>query len=125
MLGRPEETAAREAHWRGPRRGAAHAGLPPEPRRLTGRGPRVSETGRGAEEDDGATRRRWLLQRRQRCQRFRLTQADIGEQSIAANDAARGGGDGHGGARPRLDLLRRIYGVTAPNGDPTSFLSAP
>ena len=37
MLGRPEETAAREAHWRGPRCGAAHAGLPPEPRWLTGR----------------------------------------------------------------------------------------
>ena len=37
MLGRPEETAAREAHWRGPRRGAAHVGLPPEPRRLIGR----------------------------------------------------------------------------------------
>jgi len=50
---------------------------------------------------------------------------DIGEPSIAANDAARGGGDGHGGARPRLDRLRRNYGVAAPNGDPMSFLSAP
>ena len=41
MLGRPEGTAAREAHWRGPDNGTAHAGLPPQPRRLTG-GARVS-----------------------------------------------------------------------------------
>jgi len=26
LLGRPEDTAAREAHWRGPRRGAAQPG---------------------------------------------------------------------------------------------------
>ena len=49
QLGRPEDTAAREAHRRGPRRGAAHAGLLPEPRRLTA-GTRASgrETGEAA-----------------------------------------------------------------------------
>jgi len=46
LLGQPKETAAREQRWRGPDNGAAHAGLPPQPRRLT-RGARASarETG--------------------------------------------------------------------------------
>ena len=46
LLGQPKETAAREQRWRGPDNGAAHAGLPPQPRRLT-RGTRapVRETG--------------------------------------------------------------------------------
>ena len=38
--------------------------------------------GRGAEEDDSATRRRWLLRRRQRCQCVRLTLANLGEPSM-------------------------------------------
>ena len=41
LLGQPKETAAREQRWRGPDNGAAHAGLLPQPRRLTG-GARVS-----------------------------------------------------------------------------------
>ena len=32
----PKVTAAREQHWRGLDNGAAHAGLLPQPRRLTG-----------------------------------------------------------------------------------------
>ena len=36
LLGQPKETAAREQRWRGPDNGAAHAGLLPQPRRLTG-----------------------------------------------------------------------------------------
>ena len=35
QLGRPEGTAAREQRWRDLDNGAAHAGLPPQPRRLT------------------------------------------------------------------------------------------
>ena len=41
LLGQSKETAAREQRWRGPDNGAAHAGLPPQPRRLT-RGARAS-----------------------------------------------------------------------------------
>ena len=37
LLGQPKETAAREQRWCGPDNGAAHTGLPPQPRRLTGR----------------------------------------------------------------------------------------
>ena len=46
LLGQPKETVAYEQCWRGPDNGAAHAGLPPQPRRLM-RGARASarETG--------------------------------------------------------------------------------
>ena len=52
--------------------------------------PRISERNRGGRTAGGVVRRRWLLQRRQRCQRVRLTQAHLGEPFIAANDSARG-----------------------------------
>ena len=86
--------------------------------------PSVREAGEGGTAD-GIVRHRWLLRRRQQCQLVCLTQVDLGEPFIAANDAARGGGDGHGGARPWHGRLRRCYGVAAPNGEPMSFLSAP
>jgi len=46
LLGQPKETVAREQRWHGPDNGAAHAGLPPQPWRLT-RGARAParETG--------------------------------------------------------------------------------
>ena len=65
------------------------------------------------EEDDGGTHRRWLLRRDQWCLQVRLTLADLGEPFIAATDAARLGGDGHGDARPWHGRLRRCYGVAA------------
>ena len=88
------------------------------------RDPRDSETDRGTEEDNGVARRQWLLWRGQRCIGARLINAHLAVPSILAITAARGGGDGHGGARPRLGRLRRGYGAAALNGDPTSFSSA-
>ena len=46
LLGQPKETVAHEQRWHSPDNGVAHAGLPPQPQRLT-RGARVSarETG--------------------------------------------------------------------------------
>ena len=46
MLGRPEETAAREAHWRGPRCGAAQL-APARASAADKVDPRVSERSRG------------------------------------------------------------------------------
>ena len=66
-----------------------------------GRGPRVSETDRGAEEDDGATRRRWLLRRNHLRYDVHLDHAHLAVYSIEAIVAATGVGDEHGGARPR------------------------
>ena len=83
--------------------------------------PRVSERNRGGRTAGGVVRRRWLLRRRQRCQHVCLTQAHLGEPIIAASDSARGGGDGHGGARPRHGRLRRGYGVMALVAHSTSF----
>ena len=74
-----------------------------------------------AEEDDGGTRRRWLLRRDQRCLRVRLNLADLGEPSFVAIDATRRGGDGHGSARPRHGRLRRRYGVAALTVGATGF----
>ena len=37
LLGQPKEMVAREQRWRGADNGVAHAGLLPQPRRLTGR----------------------------------------------------------------------------------------
>ena len=74
-----------------------------------------------AEEDDGGTRRRWLLRRDQRCLRVRLNLADLGEPLFAAIDATRRGGDEHGGARPRHGRLRRGQGISTLMADSTSF----
>ena len=52
-MGRPEGTAAHEAYMRGPRRGVAHAGLPPQPRRLTA-GSRVTARQAGEEKETAA-----------------------------------------------------------------------
>ena len=87
--------------------------------------PCVSERNRGGRTAGGVVRRRWLLRQRQRCQRVRLTQAHQGEPFIAAKDAARRGGDGHGGARPRHGRLRRSYDVMALVAHSTSFRVPP
>ena len=124
-MGRPEETAAREASagaaqkWRSPGPAPALALA------ANNRDPRDSEIDRGTEEDDDATRRRWFLRRRQWCQCVRLTLANLGEPSIAAKDVARGGGDEHGGAQPRHGRLQRTDGDTATTGDSTSFGGVP
>ena len=85
--------------------------------------PRDRETDRGREEDDGATRRWWLLQRGQRCYGGHLTRAHLVVPSIEASAAAIGGDDDHGGARPRHGRLRRDYNVLALSVDPTSISS--
>ena len=83
-------------------------GLAPASASATDKGaPRVSESDRGGRRDDGATRRRWQLRRGHWCYGVRLTRAHLVEPSIEAIAAAKGGGDGHGGARPRLGRLRR------------------
>jgi len=43
------------------------------------------------------------------------------EPSIEAIIAGKGNGDSHGGARPRLDRLRRNYSARARMADPTSI----
>ena len=85
------------------------------------RDPRNRETDRGGEGDGGATRRRWLLRRSQRCYDIRLAHVHLAVSSIDAIVAATGVGDEHGGARPRHGRLRRDYGTTARKGDPTSI----
>ena len=109
---RPARTdpVAREAHARIRQRGP-EAAQPRSGSRLCASAaddgdPRVSERNRGGGTDGGVVRRRWLLRRRQRCQRVRLTQAHLGEPFIAACDSPRGGGDEHGGARPAPMMLR-------------------
>ena len=101
-----------------PRSGAAHVGS-----RLRAsadkRDPQDSETDRGGGKDDGVARRRWQLQRGHRSQRVHLTHAHLGIPSIVAIPAARGSGDGHGGARPWVDRLRRGDGVMALVAYPT------
>ena len=89
------------------------------------RDPRNRETDRGGEGDGGVARRRWLLRRGQRCYDVCLARAHLAVSSIAAITAATEVGDEHGGTRPRHGRLRRDDGVAAPNGDPTSFSSAP
>ena len=79
------------------------------------------ETDRGGEGDGGATRRRWLLRRGQRCYDVRLAHAHLAVSSIDAIVAATGVGDEHGGARPWHGGLRLDYGTTARKGDPTSI----
>ena len=111
------DPAPREAHSRIHQRGP-EAAQPRSGSRLYASAaddgdPRVSERNRGRGTAGGVVRRRWLLRRRQRCQHVHLTQADLGEPSIAAKDVARGDGDGHGGARSRHGRLRRRYGVAA------------
>ena len=81
------------------------------------------ETGRGGRRDGGATRRRWHLRRVQRCYGVSLINAHLTVPSIEAIVAAKGGGDGHGGVRPRHGQLRRDDGATALVGDPMSFSS--
>ena len=105
-MGRLEETAAREANA-----GAAQTrrslGLAPALGSATDvRDPRNRETDRGGEGDGGATRRRWLLRRGQRCYDVRLARAHLAVSSIDAIVAATGVGDEHGGARPRHGWLR-------------------
>ena len=85
------------------------------------RAPRDSETDRGAEEGDGATRRRWLLRRNHLRYDVRLDHAHLVDPSIATIATARGGGDEHGGARPRHVRLRRGYGAAALTGGSTGF----
>ena len=87
------------------------------------RDPPDRETGRGGGRDGGVTHRRWHLQRVQWYYDVRLTHAHLVVPSILAITTTRGGGDDHGGARPRLGRLRRGYGVTALVGDPTSLSS--
>ena len=53
MLGRPEGTAARERTGAAQADGAAHAGLPPQPRRLTA-GSRVTARQAGEEKETAA-----------------------------------------------------------------------
>ena len=89
------------------------------------RAPRDSETDRGAEEGDGATRRRWLLRRNHLRYDVRVDHAHLVDPSIATIATARGGGDEHGGARPRHVRLRRTDGDTSTTGDSTSFGGAP
>ena len=131
LLDRPDGIAARE-HTGAAQNAAPAAQHTARPRlapasasAADSRAPRDSETDRGAEDDDGVTRRRWLLRRRQWCQCVRLTLANLGEPSIAAKDVARGGGDEHGGAQPRHGRLRRTDGDTATTGDSTSFGGVP
>ena len=75
--------------------------------------PSVSERNRGREEDDDATRRRWHLRRDHRRYCVRLTPAHLEDPFIAMIAAARGSGDGHGSARPRLGRLRREDDATS------------
>ena len=119
LLDRPDGIAAREhtgaaqnaapaaQHTARPRLAPASASV------ADSRAPRDSETDRGAEDDDGVTRRRWLLRRRQWCQCVRLSLTNLGEPSIAAKEVARGGGDEHEGARPRHGRLWRDDGASA------------
>ena len=104
LLGRPEDTTAREAHWRIPRHSAAHAGLPPQPRRLMG-GARASarqsgeRSGRRRSSSPVAPPVRSAVHRcsSQHC-------ASSGDINFGYHHGKRGG-DGHGGARPRHDRL--------------------
>ena len=122
--------------WAGPNRSAAHSacasdasaaqnGVAQAGSRLRSaadeRGPTVRETDRGGEGDGGATRRRWLLRRGQRCYDVHLARAHLAVSSIDAIVAATGVGDEHGGARPWHGRLRRDYGTMARKGDPTSI----
>jgi len=83
--------------------------------------PHVSERNRGTEEDDGGTRRRWLLQRRQRCFCVHYISARLAVSLIDAFGAATEVGDEHGGAWPRHGRLRRDDGVADLKDDPTSI----
>ena len=112
-MGRPEETAAREANA-----GAAQTrrspGLAPALGTATDvRDPRNRETDRGGEGDGGATCRRCLLWRVQQYNDVHLVHAHLAVPSIETIVAVTGGGDEHGGARPRQGRLRRDYGATA------------
>ena len=72
------------------------------------RGSHATERQAGEERtDDGVARRRWQLRRGHRCYGVRLTHAHLAVPSIEAIAAAKGNGDGHGGAQPRLGRLRR------------------
>ena len=75
LVGRPEETAAREANTSAAQTRRS-PGLAPALGSATDvRDPRNRETDRGGEGDGGATRRRWLLRRGQRCYDVRLARA--------------------------------------------------
>ena len=124
-MGWPKERRPTSAQARPKADGAARAGLPPEPQRLTRR-TRLSARQTGeAEEDDGGTRRRWLLRRDQRRYCVRLTHAHLEEPSIEAIVAGKSNGDSHGGARPWLDRLRQGYDVMALVAHSTSFRVPP
>ena len=81
--------------------------------------PHDRETDRGGRKDDGVARRRWQLRWGHRCQCVLLTRVHLGTPSIEAILVARGSGDGHGGARPWVDRLRRGDGVMALVAYPT------
>ena len=85
------------------------------------RAPQVRETDRGGKKSDDVARRRWQLWRGHQYQLVHLTHAHLGIPSIAAISAARGNGDGHGGARPRVGQLRRGDGIMALMACPTSI----
>ena len=69
--GGPRATLAQTRQRRGPRWAPASASAADKV------DPRVSERNRGTEEDDGGTRRRWLLRRDQRRYCVRLTRAHL------------------------------------------------
>ena len=107
---------------RGPALGVAHAGSRLGSATDDG-APRDREIDKGGRKDGGVACRRWHLWRVQRCYGVRLIHAHLTVPSIEAIVAAKGGGDGHGSARPQHGRLRRDDGVTALMGDPTSFRS--
>ena len=120
-MGRPEETAACEANAGAAQRRRS-PGLAPTLGSATNVwDPRNREIDRGGEGDGGATRRRWLLRRGQRCYDVHLARAHLVVSSIDAIVAATGVSDELGGARPRQGRLRRDYGATTRMGDPTSI----
>jgi len=95
--------------------------LPPSASTADRADPPVSERSRGEATAGGVARRRWLLRRRKRCLRARLILADLGEPLLAAINATKRGGDGHGGAQSLHGRLRRGHGVSALMAGSTSF----
>ena len=79
----------------------------------------------GKEEDDGGTRRRWLLRRNQWRYSAHYSNAQLAVPLIEAFGVATGPATSNGGARPWHGRLRRRYGVKVPNGDPTGSGGTP
>ena len=113
------------AHRRGPSRRRGPSWAPAWASAADKADPLVSERNRGGATAGGLVRRRWLFWRTRRHRRVPHTHAHLEDPSIATIAAARGGGDEHGGARPRHVRLRRTDGDTATTGDSTSFGGVP